>query len=157
MSLSKQPSVGLRGVFWEVDGSGLLVYRARAQQWILAQHPSNRDYLSRHGLASAVFKTRARAVDAIRMALSRESRVQAPPRTRWVRQGEGEYLSRDGHWRLRREKLEERISPASERARTGMLREMEEGDLTQPYGRATLLTCARYADRLSEMFGLERA
>ena len=113
---------------WEVDGSGLEVLLSplgEPRHWmvgtLLSGQALNGDanqYLRRHKLWQAEFSSRARAVDAVRMALANEP--FNPPERRvlsWRRVGEGVYLSSDGHWRLEREKKVDRLLPASGLAR----------------------------------------
>ena len=93
---------------WEVDQSGLAVH-GRAGAWqvgpyvrTMGSHRELREYLQRHGL-ERTFPTRARAVDALRLALSEEPLSRPRARTRWQRESEGSYRSRDRRWRLQRE------------------------------------------------------
>lgn len=106
MSLSRQEPGTLQGgektTVWEVDGSGLSVRSRPLGSWIVVNsHP---DYLRAHGLENLSFSTRARAVDAVRLALAVEP-LSGDPLTRWKRVSEGRYLSRDGRWRLERRGL----------------------------------------------------
>ena len=99
------------GVRWQVDGSNLLVcFNPANRTWEVdffdptGTNSSSEEYLAyleRHSLCPVGFKSRARAVDAVRMALAGEP-LLAPARTRWKRVGEGEYLSTDGRWQLLR-------------------------------------------------------
>lgn len=104
-----------------------------------------REYLERHGLWHAAFPTRARAVDVVRLALAQQPFPRPEPRTAWVKQAEGEYLSRDGHWLLQRtEPLIVLFSPVSKPARRAA------GDSKfLCRGRWSLYACALYADDLN--------
>ena len=114
-------------------------------------------YLERHGLTGARFPSRARAVDAVRLALQSEPRGSGP-QTQWVKQREGEYLSRDGHWRLRRDSVYACLEPFSPACLTAF---SAPGSIYRshvrfsgPSGARTLLECARRADYLNQQLGL---
>ena len=91
--------------WWEVDGSGLMVWKSQWKGgWEIAEtghqtSASASEYLLRHALLNQRFPTRARAVDALRLALSEEP-FQRQVQTRWTRVYQGVYNSQDGNWRL---------------------------------------------------------
>ena len=64
---------------WEVDESGIYVFRRHDQErhWFLSSsikaEEGEEHYLVRHGLLGRSFPTRARAVDAARMALAKRA------------------------------------------------------------------------------------
>ena len=118
-----------------------------------------RAYLRRHNLEEKLFSTRARAVDALRMALALEPLPVGAVResassTAWKRIGEGEYLSRDGHWRMKRSASGGSLTPQSCWAEEGcqQIRELIRGEwLLSWLGRRTLHQCAQRADRLNRI------
>lgn len=99
--------------FWEVDGSGLLVYREGRLPWRVKPSGYSRaaqaGYLERHPELKDEFSSRARAVDAVRLALEAEP-FRLETRTRWEREAEGTYRSSCGGWRLRREEKIDRLT-----------------------------------------------
>ena len=105
---------------WEVDHSGLAVYRLKGgSRWLVKalffQKPEG-GYLTRNGLEGRRFATRAHAVDAIRITLASDPR-HSPPLTRWRKQAEGIYHSTDGHWKLSRTAgFQYRLTPRSKQA-----------------------------------------
>lgn len=140
---------------WEVDHSELAVSRLKGgSHWqikaLFPQVPET-GYLARHGLEGKRFSTRARAVDAVRMALATDHRC-VPPSTRWRKQEEGIYHSRDGHWRLSRSGgFFYQLSPRSEQASIALERNPAQRDQLRwssatPH---TLDQCAQRVDRLN--------
>ena len=112
------------------------------------------DHLSRHGLQQVLYPSRARVVDAVRMALSVEPRQSEHARTVWKRVRPGEYHSRDGAWTLLREGTEIRLIPRSPAAK-----EAVEGDpypeaLLRMDGPRTLKDCALLTDQINLRLGL---
>ena len=110
MALTRR-GVALDGTpIWEVDYSGLLLTRDPAgDQWrvrIHAQSPACfselSSYLQRHALEERVFSSRARALDAVRLALGAEPLTRARAQTVWQRESEGVYRSKNARWRLER-------------------------------------------------------
>ena len=141
---------------WEVDYSGLAVYPVRTSQpsWeVLTSSPGGWEYLLRHGLLLTHFSSRARAVDAVRLALQAEPRI-SHPETRWCRSDPGRLLSRDGHWRLTRMGRDRwALSPQSQPARRGVSHHARVERMLSPQ-RATLRMMAAQADQLSQMLAL---
>ena len=139
-----------------MDESGLVVARVGRKTWTLARvHDlslEEREYLDRHGLSHARFSSRARASEAVRLALRGEPR-RAEPLTRWKRAGEGVYLSVDGHWQLQRRPGEGCFLPTSEWAETGARGLREQGNQWLLSWRVdyTLYLCAHRADRLNQL------
>lgn len=138
---------------WEVDSSGLIVYRRRDRRWAISYFKRGQkedQYLSRHGLQDVRFPTRARAVDAVRLALASEPTLRHVPRTRWEREGEGRYRSRDGHWRLQRNCWGEQLKALTPRAARALaVNPWAEGE-TRSFPSLTLHLLAREADNLME-------
>ena len=109
---------------WEVDYSGLAVQRQETGDWKVrpyvrgtCSYAEISDYIERHALREARFSSRARAVDAVRLALDCESLTRPRPRTVWQREGEGVYRSTNGRWRLDRGETLNRLtllSPAAQ-------------------------------------------
>ena len=154
---------------WEVDGSGLEVYCSRElpskrRGWsvsvlLLGTHlnVAARAYLRRHSLAGTQYASRARAVDAVRLALASERPpAQARAQVSWRRSGENQYLSRDGHWRLERSEEGDRLSPRSPEAREGI--SVLSPDLREIFPllseRDTLRAASVRAERLNGKIGL---
>ena len=119
---------------WEVDRSGLLVQKMKNGDWKMEflvratgsqpnlegyskRYQELKDYAKRHALAEACFPSRARAVDAVRMALADEP-LDLRPLTRitWRQEEEGVYRSNNGHWRLKNVAGRSLISPLSREA-----------------------------------------
>ena len=75
------------------------------------------EYIERHGLRGVCFSSRARAVDAVRLALSCEPLSRPRPSTTWQRESEGVHHSRNGRWRLERGEAGSILSPLSREAR----------------------------------------
>ena len=143
-STASQLSPHLRSPIWEVDKmfqvgyaawagsrtascpgppetfseSGIEVFRNAEDRWQVTIGPGAQEYLVRHRLEEARFPTRARAVEAVRLALSAEpsprSRVVL---IRWKKLGEEKFISRDGHWSLSRSEEADSIRPLSPQAR----------------------------------------
>ena len=143
---------------WEVDGSGLTVFRVLAekywrigfrrnlgQQVMLAQ-----SYLNSEGLSRVRTSTRAAAVDAVRLTLAKRAFI-APVTTRWVRQEDGGYLSHDGNWRLVRAGMCDALQPASEKTKKAV--ESYPGECARLLigERLTLRAGAIRADQLNRM------
>ena len=161
MSLTR---VGKAGVgVWEVDGSGMVVCRSRPEVWQVESYPGAvtpehenhfREYMHRHGLLDQTFSSRARAVDAIRLALREEPSRPLQIRTAWRKTGPGEYHSTDGHWRLTRTPKWDSLDPVSQSAR-----EAVEANPPIGYGLSwvsghTLRASARVAEQISNQLGL---
>lgn len=159
MSLSKWNGPGS---VWEVDGSRLKVTRQQSGHWGVSFHwaePADKQYLARHGLSQARFKTRARAVDAVRLALAAEP-LRQEPIAGWKRAGYQTYHSRDGHWELRRERHRESMRPRSARAREALKRQEKLGagalplrELMSCQGQ-TLRVMALRVDLFNQLLGL---
>ena len=150
--------------WWEVDGSGIVVWRNSEGRWMVCQleQDSGRgmiaasDYLRRHGLLNRIYPSRARAVDAVRMALSC-SPLSRSILTRWRRSGGGTYLSTDGRWWLIRSKGEGRLIPNSQAVVEAFRRNPELKQRLNWQGDHTLRMCAEYADNLAQFAGLNVA
>ena len=133
-----------------MDNSGLYIKRMGEKQFGLAvlgpleNFHQDRAYLRRHRLLQRRFPSRAHPVDAVRLALQSEPR-SAGPQTQWVKQREGEYLSRDGYWLLQRQgPVDVLFSPHNQLARE---RVSTSSFLCR--GRWSLRACAFYADDLN--------
>lgn len=142
---------------WEVDGSWLIVHRqARGAGWVLSGlEAEGFGYLERHRLEKVTFSSRARAVEALRLALAEEP-LTHPILTRWKREGEGVYLSTDGHWQLTREGKGARLSARSQQSREGLAVMRRQNSrsiewLLEMLSPSTLRLCAQRADRLNRM------
>ena len=148
---------------WEVDYSGLAVRGVRAGGWIVEPYlltmgsPSQlQAYLCRHGLQDTRFASRARAVDALRLALLEEPLSRARPRVKWRRESEGVYLSSDGHWRLSRGREEGQLSPLSPEAQQAVEQCREVKRTLRRARRWTLPCWAEWTDRINQHLGLGR-
>ena len=75
------------------------------------------EYIERHELGGERFSSRARAVDAVRLALASEPLSRPRPSTTWQREAEGVHHSRNGRWRLERGEAGIILSPLSREAR----------------------------------------
>lgn len=153
--------------FWEVDGSGLCILYDRASSgrkyWVEscprlppAKAALAQEYLSRHGLNKQLFSSRARVLDALRLALSSEPHTRARPQTQWRKQADGLYLSRDGHWQLQRTAHIAELRPQSPAAEAG-LREDPHPPLLNSlclFAPSPLYMCALHADGLNQELGL---
>ena len=116
-----------------------------------------RDYLKRHALNEACFSSRARAVDAVRMALACEPLSRARAQTRWEREAEGLYRSSNGDWRLQREAGRGRLSPLSREARAKVASYPELGRILARERAWTLECYAEWIDRIEQYLAdLER-
>ena len=153
MGLTRQDMAFRTG--WEVDHSGLVVSRLKGGvHWMVSElfpMPPEPGYLTRNRLEGRRFPTRARAVDAVRMALSKEPR-HLPPITRWRKHDEGIYHSTDEHWRLSRSAdFSYRLLPMSAQAQAALQYEpAQEVRLSWSSWRShTLDQCAQRVDRLN--------
>ena len=164
--LSISPSVD-----WEVDESGLAVRKDLTGRWVIHSitYPKKAFvegivYLRRYGLERQSFTSRARAVDAVRLALAEEP-VSRSYATKWKKIRDGTYLSTDGHWELQRAANGCRLRPSSQQAKEAQAQDlkkaqeelckiMERSFSIHLKGALTLRLCARYADRASEELGL---
>ena len=159
---------------WEVDESGLSVFRSSQTapkrpggkqgpyRVGVIGSPSGRDFefLRRHALDSKRFPSRARAVDALRLALAVEPR-HAQPQTRWTRVGARTYHSRDGHWRARKVgRAGTRFTPLSREASEALERHNRGressglGNISLLDPSLTLRASAFRADSLNQDLGL---
>lgn len=163
MGLQRELATGSY-LIWEVDGSGLFLVRARerpGRYWLdpgPGQAGSTQreaaEYLERHALLDQHFPSRTRALDALRLALLRETRRVPSSRTRWQRTGENNYLSRDRHWRLERKGEHMRLTPLSPAARVRLEADPELKEKLLTPSRGTLAACARHVDWLNEELDL---
>ena len=106
------------------------------------------EYAARHALLETRFSSRARAVDAVRIALSCEPLSRPRPRTVWQREAEGVYHSNNGRWRLERSPSLTRLIPLSREARGQVegFPEIKKGLERRPLW--TLDCCGEWADRI---------
>ena len=150
----------LRGIsLWEVDESGLTVWKRR-EEWVINFALGERvspaqmvAYLRRHGLRHAVFPTRARAVDALRLALLSEPLTQ-PVRTRWTRESEGVYRSQGGDWKLLLEERHAHLIPLSARAVERVGRRGARKEELRWVAGFTLRAYAEMTDLINQKIGL---
>ena len=138
---------------WEVDHSELSVSRPFGKrEWrvhALFQRLPDAGYLERHALKGVSYPTRARAVDAVRLALAAEPR-HSRTLTQWGNRSEsGLYASSDGHWRLRRGERAYSLLPRSSEARAA-LQQRPAGEAELSWSASfTLEQCAQRADRIN--------
>lgn len=144
---------------WEVDESDLVVRPALEDQtkWeVYSPFGHQQEYLNRHALKDALFSTRARAVETIRLCLASEPLSSNQPLTQWepclagAGRKEKLYLSKDGHWKLQVFPDYHQLVPYSSAAQTTN---------TAPEGAyslrgATLRSCAFAADMLNRIHKL---
>ena len=162
MSLTRHYGPEVR---WQVDESGLLVWSPSGRgEWEVDFADYRPDwqeyyaYLERHQLTpeKSSFKSRARAVDAVRMALAREP-LHAPAQTGWKRVSEGEYLSTDGRWRLLRSPGECQLIPRAPLVEERVARHPLIHVLLAWPHQLTLRLIAEHTDRLNQQLGLTAA
>ena len=138
---------------WEVDCSGLGVEKREDGMWEVNPHLRSwgsylrwREYGGRHALYNTCFSARARAVDAVRLALREEPMTQPPILTHWQRQGEGIHHSRNGRWRLERGDGRSHLVPLSREARAQVEAYPEIKRILKKEQIWTLQQCGGWAD-----------
>ena len=147
--------------WWEVDRSRIAVYRVSRDYWevipLRGHQPGEADsfdYCQRHALLEARYSSRARAVDAVRLALSCESRQPEQASTAWERVSPGEYRSRDGAWILLRKGEEIRLIARSPQAKKAVDKDPYPEALLSMGGPRTLADCALLTDVINSRLGL---
>lgn len=148
---------------WEVDRcnrqlayhSGLLVQQGEGGGWEIKLylrpvgfHRAWVEYAARHALLETRFSSRARAVDAIRIALACEPLSRPRPRTTWQRESEGVYRSRNRRWRLERTPSLTRLIPFSREAGGQVEGFPQIRRLLERRPLWTLACCGEWADRI---------
>ena len=137
---------------WEVDGSGLLIEKV-GQQWrVLIRYvvDTEMNYLGKHQLQGQRFPSRARAVDAVRLALQVEPLSLGSVSVQWVKQEEGVYHSQDGRWQLTQETSSSRIIPLNQRERALFLSSRVLTKFLR-IDRSTLRACGLHAEMLARL------